>query len=183
MNDNRRRTLGLVLLSQLGVVMFVLKMAMASLPNIEPVSLLVMVYAVTLGPWAFAPIYIYVFLEWAIWGLNTWSICYLYVWAILWLVSWLLRRMESKLGWAVVCAAFGLLFGILCAPIYIPIGGVAYALSWWVSGIPFDALHCAGNFVMALVLFMPLRNLLEKLLKKAGLSDLAGTRMKSCTNS
>ena len=52
MNDRRRRTLGMVILSQLGVVMFVLKMAMASLPNIEPVSLLVMVYAVTLGPWA-----------------------------------------------------------------------------------------------------------------------------------
>ena len=92
--ERRRRTISLLILSQLGTLMFVLKMAMAALPNIEPVSLLVMVYAVTLGPWALAPIYIYVFLEWAIWGLNTWSICYLYVWAILWLVAWLLRRQE-----------------------------------------------------------------------------------------
>ena len=175
MNDRRRRTLGMVILSQLGVVMFVLKMAMASLPNVEPVSLLVMVYAVTLGPWALAPIYLYVFLEWAIWGLNTWSVCYLYIWAILWLISWLLRKMESKLGWAVLCAAFGLFFGVLCAPVYIPIGGVAYAISWWVSGVPFDAIHCAGNFVMALVLFAPLRSLLEKLLKKAGLKAPTGT--------
>lgn len=170
MNDRRQRTLGMLILSQLGVLMFVLKMAMAGLPNIEPVSLLVMVYAATLGPWALAPIYIYVFLEWAIWGLNTWSICYLYVWAVLWLIAWLMRKMESKLGWAVLGAAFGLFFGVLCAVVYIPIGGVSYALTWWVSGVPFDALHCAGNFVMTLVLFAPLRSLLERLLKKAGLA-------------
>lgn len=170
MSIRKRRTLGLLVLSQLGVLMFVLKMAMSSLPNIEPVSLLVMVYAVTLGPWALAPIYIYVFLEWAIWGLNTWSICYLYVWAILWLAAWLLRKMRSRLGWAVLGAAFGLLFGALCCVVYIPIGGVNYALTWWVSGMTFDLLHCAGNFVMTLVLFDPLRKLLEKLLKKAGLA-------------
>ena len=172
MNDRRRRTLGMVILSQLGVVMFVLKMAMASLPNIEPVSLLVMVYAVTLGPWALAPIYLYVFLEWAIWGLNTWSICYLYIWAILWLISWLLRKMESKLGWAVLCAVFGLMFGVLCAIVYFFIGGWTYAVTWWISGIPFDAVHCAGNFVMTLALFAPLRRLMEKLLKKAGLAGI-----------
>lgn len=171
--NGRQRTLGLLILSQLGVLMFVLKMAMASLPNIEPVSLLVMVYAVTLGPWALAPIYIYVFLEWAIWGLNTWSICYLYVWAVLWLAAWLMRKMESRLGWAVLAAAFGLFFGALCAIVYIPIGGVSYALTWWVSGVPFDALHCGGNFVMALVLFPTLRSLLEKLLKKAGLAKIS----------
>ena len=159
----------MVILSQLGVLMFVAKMAMASLPNIEPVTLLVMVYTVTLGPWALAPIYIYVFLEWAIWGLNTWSISYLYVWAILWLVTWLLRKMESRLGWAVLSAAFGLFFGAMCAVVYIPIGGVSYALTWWVSGVPFDAVHCAGNFVMTLVLFVPLRTLLQKLVKKAGI--------------
>lgn len=169
MNHTRRRTLGMLILSQLGVLMFVLKMAMASLPNIEPISLLVMVYAVTLGPWALAPIYIYVFLEWAIWGLNTWSICYIYVWTVLWLAAWLLRKMESKLGWAVLGAAFGLLFGALCAIVYVFIGGVHYALTWWISGVPFDAVHCAGNFVIVLVLFTPLRRLLDRLLKKTGL--------------
>jgi len=168
----RQRTLGLVVLSQLGVLLFVLKMAMAGLPNIEPVSLLVMVYAVTLGKWALAPIYLYVVLEYAIWGFNTWSICYLYVWLILAILTWLLRKMESKLGWAVLSGAFGLCFGALCALVYIPIGGWAYALSWWVSGIPFDAIHCAGNFVMALVLFAPLRKLLDLLLQKAGLKDV-----------
>lgn len=167
--NRRRRTLGVAVLAQLGALLFVLKLAMAPLPNIEPVSLMVMVYATTLGRWALAPVYLYVTLEYAIWGVNIWSLCYLYVWLVLGLLAWLLRGMRSPLGWAVLCGAFGLCFGALCALAYIPIGGWAYALTWWVSGIPFDLLHCGGNFVMALVLFCPLRNLLDKLLERMGL--------------
>ena len=33
----------------------------------------------------------------------------------------------------------------------------------WISGIPFDIAHCAGNFVIALLLFKPMRKLLCKL--------------------
>lgn len=164
----RQRTLRLVLLSQLGVLLFVLKIAMAGLPNIEPVSLLVMVYTVTLGRWALIPIYLYVALEYMVWGLNLWSICYLYIWLLLWVLSRLLRRMNSALGWAVLSGAFGMSFGALCALVYIPVDGWAFAFSWWVSGIPFDALHCAGNFFMALALFSPLKKWMEKALQKIG---------------
>ena len=49
-------------------------------------------------------------------------------------------------------------------PVYLFSGGLGFAVSWWISGIPFDISHCVGNFVIALVLFVPLRELLEKLL-------------------
>ena len=169
----RQRTLALVILSQLGALMFVLKMAMAGLPNVEPVTLLTMVYTVVLGRWALVPIYLYVVLEFVIWGVNTWSLCYLYVWLILFVLTWLLRKMDSALGWAVLAGAYGLCFGALCTPVYVVIGGWAYALSWWTSGIPFDLLHCTGNFVMVLVLFQPLRKLLDTLLVRARLKDPA----------
>ena len=42
-------------------------------------------------------------------------------------------------------------------------GGPSFALSWWISGIPFDLAHCAGNFALALVLFAPLRRLFSRL--------------------
>ena len=153
----------LAVLGLLGAVLFVGKLALAWLPNIEPVSLLVMVYAVVLGWRALFPIYIYVALECLIWGLNFWSLCYLYVWLVLALLALLLRRMESSLGWAVLSGAFGLCFGALCSLVYLVAGGWAFALSWWVSGIPFDLLHCAGNFVMALALFTPCRRVLSRL--------------------
>ena len=65
--------------------------------------------------------------------------------------------------WALLSAAFGIFFGLLCAPVYAFTGGWAFAVSWWISGIPFDLIHGAGNFVMALALFRPLRDLMERL--------------------
>ena len=84
---------------------------------------------------------------------------------VLAVVVMLFRKMESPLGWAVLSGAFGLSFGALCALVYWVTGGWAFALSWWVSGIPFDLLHCAGNFAMALVLFRPCRQVLTRLMR------------------
>ena len=162
---NGLRAKDVVLLGLLGGLMFAAKMAMAGLPNIEPVSLLVMLYAAALGRRALYPIYIYVGLELCIWGLSLWCINYLYVWLILYLAARGLREMRAPLGWALLSGTFGLLFGLLCAPVYLVSGGWAFALSWWISGIPFDLAHSAGNFVLALVLLTPLRRLLDKLME------------------
>ena len=150
----------------LGALTFGLKVAMSGLPNIEPVSLMVMLFAVVFGLKALYPIYLYVVLEILFYGIQLWNINYLYIWLILAVAAWLLRKCQDPLVWAMLSGAFGLLYGALCAPVYLFTGGLGFALSWWVNGIPFDCLHCAGNFVIALVLFMPLRRLLEKLYKK-----------------
>lgn len=147
----------------LGAMTFGMKVAMSVLPNIEPVSLMVMLFAVVFGRKSLYPIYLYVLLEILFYGIQLWNINYLYIWAILALAAWLLRKMQSPLGWALLSGCFGLAFGLLCAPVYLFTGGPAFAISWWASGILFDITHCIGNFVIALVLFMPLRKLLEKL--------------------
>jgi len=157
------RTKELVLFGILGCMTFGAKVVMMGLPNIEPVSLMVMLFAVTFGRKAIYPIYTYVFLEFALYGINIWSINYLYIWLILAVAAWGLRELSSPLGWAVLSGMFGLLFGALCAPVYLLSGGPIFALNWWISGIPYDLLHCAGNFVSALVLFVPMRKLMGQL--------------------
>lgn len=158
----------LALFGVLGGLTFAAKVVMSPLPNIEPVSLLVMLYAVTFGKKALYPIFVYVLLEYALYGFGLWSVNYLYVWPLLALCACALRGMESPLGWALLSGAFGLLFGALCAPVYLVTGGWAFALSWWASGIPFDLLHCAGNFALALTLFKPLRRVMERLYRRWG---------------
>lgn len=169
--SDRRAGLSLreaVLFGVLGGLTFAAKIAMAGLANIEPVSLMVMLFGVTFGRRAAYPIYTYVLLELAVFPVQLWSINYLYVWALLAWAAWLLRGMESPLGWAILSAIFGLLFGALCAPVYFVTGGWAFGLSWWISGIPFDIAHCVGNFVIALALFVPLRKLLDRLYRGMG---------------
>lgn len=164
--DKRITLRQVVLFGILGAMTFGAKVVMAGLPNIEPVSLLVMLYAVVFGRKCLYPIYVYVAMELLLYGLGTWNIMYLYIWAVLALAAWLLRKMRNSLGWGVLSGGFGLLFGALCAPVDVFIGGFGYAASKWVSGIPFDLAHCMGNFIIALLLFHPLRTLLEKLYRR-----------------
>lgn len=147
----------------LGGLLFAAKTAMAHLPNIEPVSLLVMLFAVCFGWQGLYAVYLYVLLDCFLWGAGLWAICYLYVWLILFCLARLLRRMESPFGWAALSGCFGLLFGALCAPVYWAAGGWAFAVSWWISGLPMDLLHGAGNFVIALALFRPLHRWIVRL--------------------
>lgn len=153
----------MALFGVLGALTFGAKVAMSWLPNIEPVSLFVMLFAAVLGMKCLYPIYIYVLLEILVYGLGTWNIMYLYVWAILALCAFLMRKSQEPLAWAILSGVFGLLFGVLCAPVDLLLGDWAFVISKWVSGIPFDLAHCAGNFVIALVAFQPLRRLMEKL--------------------
>lgn len=154
------------LFGMLGALTFGAKFVMSGLPNIEPVSLFIMVFAVVFGLKALFPVGIYIALEILVYGIQLWNINYLYIWPLLALIAWLMRRVQEPLAWAVIAGTFGLLFGLLCAPVYLFSGGVHFAFSWWLSGIPFDLLHCVGNFVLVLLLFAPLRKLLTRLYAK-----------------
>lgn len=155
----------MTLFSVLGALTFAAKYVMAFLPNIEPVSLCVMLFAVIFGIKALYPIYLYVLLELLFYGLGTWNAMYLYIWPVLGIAAYSLRKMEHPLGWAILSGSFGLLFGALCMPVDMLIGGFAYAAAKWISGIPFDIAHCIGNFIISLVLFNPMRKLMTRLYK------------------
>ena len=158
----------IVLFGVLGALTFAAKYVMSFLPNIEPVSLMVMLFAVVFGKKWVYPVYLYVVMEILFYGISLWNINYLYIWAVLAVAAYFLRNMRSPLGWALLSGAFGLLFGALCGIVDVFIGGFSYAVTKWVSGIPFDILHCAGNFVIALILFESLRKLMEKLYARMG---------------
>ena len=148
----------------LAALTFGAKVAMSYLPNIEPVTLFLTVFGAVFGWKALFIVYVYVLAEILFYGIGTWNINYLYIWVIPAVAGWLLRRWKNPVLWAVLAGLYGLLFGLLCAPVDICIGGVGYAISKWISGIPFDAAHCAGNFVLALLLFVPLRKLTQRLM-------------------
>lgn len=156
----------IALFGMLGALTFGAKVAMSGLPNIEPVSLMVMLFAVVFGWKALYPIYLYVLMEILLYGINLWNINYLYIWTVLAIAAICMRRLRNPIWWALLSGLFGLAFGLLCTPVYMALDGFDYAMRWWISGFAFDIPHAIGNFVIALVLFYPLRLLLEKLYAK-----------------
>lgn len=164
MDGRKSQSRRVVLCATLAALMTALQAAMAPLPNIEPVSLLVLVYALVFGRDVFYIIYTFVLLEGLLYGFHLWWVTYLYIWT-LWALAVLLisrGRNRGPLLWAVASGAFGLSFGALCALPYLA-GGPWAAFAYWTSGIPFDLLHCAGNFCLTLALERPLYTLLTKL--------------------
>ena len=153
----------IALFGVLGGLTFAAKLVMSGLPNIEPVSLMVMLFAVTFGKKCIYPIFVYVAMEILVYGINLWNIYYLYVWLILALAAYCMRKQQERLPWAILSAVFGLMFGALCGITDIFIFGFGAAVGKWISGIMFDVIHCVANFVIALLLFNPLRNLMHKL--------------------
>ena len=103
-------------------------------------------------------------LEVLVWGLGIWVISHMYLWPALALAAIVMRRCDQPLVWAVLADIHGLLFGAGCAIPYLFIGGWEMAFSYWLSGIPFDLVHCLGNFVLTLILYRPLKKVFSRAL-------------------
>ena len=91
-------------------LVFSLQIAMAGLPNIEPVSLLILLYTLYFRKKTLLVIYAFALLEGVWHGFHLWWVMYLYVWTILWAVVMLLSRKGRRHGaffWAVVSGLGG----------------------------------------------------------------------------
>jgi len=129
-----------------------------------------MVYTLVFRKKALFPIYVYVFINGLYAGFATWWIPYLYIWTVLWAVTMLLpKNMPKKIAivvYPLVCGLHGLLFGTLYAPAQALLFGLDFKgmISWIIAGLPWDAVHAAGNIVTGF-LIIPLSELLRKLFK------------------
>lgn len=141
----------------------VAKNALAFLPNVELVTLLFILYTLTFGRKVLYVVPAFILLEGTIYGFGLWWVMYLYTWPLLVFITWLFRRQESVLFWSVLSGVFGLMFGALCSIPYFIGGGVAAGVAWWIAGIPYDILHCIANFLICLILYVPLRGILHKM--------------------
>lgn len=156
----------LALMGLCTAILFLGQVFFAILPNIEVVSLLIIIYSLFFGKKVFWILYAFVFLEGFLYGFGIWWFNYLYVWSILACVVLWQKENTSALFWAIISGFFGLSFGGLCALPYIVLSGWRAAFAYWISGLTFDLLHCAGNFVLCFFLFRPLYRLFDFILKK-----------------
>lgn len=142
-------------------LVFALQVAMAGLPNIEPVTLLLILYTIYVPKLAPLIICAFILLEGVTYGFGIWWVHYLYVWPLLAALTHLFRRSSSRVVWACFSGAYGLTFGAMCSIPYFLTGGFYAGASYWVSGIPFDILHCFGNAALMFFLYKPLSRCLE----------------------
>ena len=152
----------IALTALLAAILTASKYALDALPNIELVSLLIILYSLEFPSLAVPAVYTYLLLYGLLNGFGIWWFPQLYIWAVLLGIAHLMRETRSALAWALVSGLFGLCYGALYAVSYAVLNGPGAGLAWWITGIPFDLAHGAGNFVTTLLLFRPMRHALVR---------------------
>lgn len=160
-------------IAQIGLMVAVIevcKIALSGLPNIELTSFWLIMFTIFFGWKIVAVVPVFIILEGFVYGIHLWWIMYLYAWPLLVFVARTFRKNTSALLWAIISGIFGLCFGALCSIPYFFIGlssgglsaGLSSAFTWWVAGIPYDFIHCAGNFTLMLFLYHPVTLAMKK---------------------
>ncbi len=160
------------LFSLLGVMMFVLKILMQSLPNIHLLGVFIVAITVVFRAKALIPIYVYVFLDGLFCAFAAWWVAYLYIWTILWAVIMLLPKdmkpRTALIVYSAVCCAHGLLFGVLYAPTQALFYGLDFygMVAWVIAGFAYDIIHAVSNLLCTAILLTPLVALLNRAKKQ-----------------
>ena len=152
----------IALIGMMTATIEVAKVSLSFLPNVEIVTLLIILYTLSFPKQIPYVITLFVILEGLLYGFGLWWIAYVYIWPLLAFVTYSLRNMQSVVGWAVVSGAAGLIFGFLCTLPVMLFSGVGAGMAYWIAGIPWDIIHGTSNFILLLVLFKPLRNVLKR---------------------
>ena len=151
-----------------GAIMYLAKMLMELVPNVHLTGVFVIVFTIVYGAKALYPIYIFVFLTGLFSGFAPWWIPYLYIWTVLWGVVMLLPKSSRVPSYVymLICALHGMLYGMLYAPVQMIVYGMSFEgiIAWIVAGLPWDAVHAAGNFFCA-VLIRPLASAIRRIEK------------------
>ena len=153
------------------------KQALAAIPNVEVVTLLIMLYAACLKPQiAFVATGIFIVIECFRWGIHTWVLAYVIHWNFVAFMTFLLARV-FKIKNRFIYLAFTIIvtiaFGVLTTAIdaFFAVARVntsfGYAFSViYMRGIYFYIVHVVGNAAFNIVLFAPMRTFIDKLMIK-----------------
>ncbi len=172
------KTKDLVLIPLLAATLTVGKTALAFLPNVEIVTLLLALYGYLFKWRGVAAAYIFVIVEMFIWGVAPWVISYFLYWPLVAAVFWVLVKAGVKnrfvlSGTAVVLTIF---FGVLTS--FVDIGLFSlnfdkffYRFSvYYLRGISFYLTQIICNAVLFVLTFPVLSKFLRKVSKKTNLN-------------
>ena len=159
----KMKTKDITLIGMMIAIIEVCKVIFAGIPNVELTSFWIIVFSVCFGKKVFYTIPAFILIEGMMYGFGLWWVQYLIAWPVLGIIAGKLRNTDSVLSWAIISGMFGLFFGVLCSVPYLFMGGIKTAVAWWIAGIPWDIVHGIANFVIMLVLYKPIVNMMKKI--------------------
>lgn len=164
-NIKRVATAYVVRVAFMAAMLTAFKFAISFIPNVEPVTLMIIVYGSAMGiAYALPSTLIFCAVEIAIYGVGSWVLLYFVHWPLLAIAASLLLR-GRRLWLAVIIGGVGsVLFGVLsacfdtliCMPSLSPAHIGDYFVAYYLRGLYFDIVHVISSVIAVLVLYIPL---------------------------
>lgn len=135
------------------------------IPNIEVVSLFIIIFSLIYRYKILYSITLFIMLMGIFYGFGLWILGYLIIWPLLCVMTIILSKYLKKNYFilSLFSATFAFLFGAFYAIPYIFVGGASLAFVYWISGIVFDIIHMIGNFFIMLFVGKTLYNIIVKI--------------------
>ncbi|AOR24450.1 hypothetical protein [Clostridium taeniosporum] len=158
----------LILFGVLGAILTVTQIVLNFIPNVEVVTLFIIIYSLIYGKRSIYSVFIFVIMMGLIYGFGTWWFGYILLWPLLNILSCLLSKFikDNYLILSLYSGIFGLLFGFFYAIPNAIFGGINAGIAYWISGIPYDIVHGVANYFIMLFLGEKIYNLLLQLNNK-----------------
>lgn len=162
-----------------------LKFALSFIPNVEIVTLLIMVFSSAFGMiYTLPATLVFSSIEVLIYGVHSWVILYFVYWPLLAIISSILLKRKNVIIAIIVALIMSILFGVLsaCSDTILCIGSLSsmqlrdYFIAYYLRGLYFDLIHVVSNVIIVGILYLPLIEVCKKIDKKAFNSRVVSSR-------
>jgi hypothetical protein len=172
--DKSFSVLHMASLAMMIAVTHVSRLAFSFLPNVQPVTVIVLFITCIFG-WKDGAIVasLSLILSNLTMGMGIWTVAQISAYLLIVLLTYICQKLIDSLPlaviwWALYAGIVGYLYGFLLSILQAPILGLNFQgiLAYWVAGLVFDSYHAIGNVGFYIILYPLLPPLLEKVKQK-----------------
>jgi energy-coupling factor transport system substrate-specific component len=168
-------TYKLTLIAMLASLAVAGRLALANLPNIQPVTAIIIIAGFWLGPSAGILIALLTtFVSNMLLGMGFWTIWQIVAWSLIGIMAGVIGKYWSKLpAWGLSIYGFisGLFYGVILSLTMRAAGQPFWA--YYLAGLPMDINHAISNTVFILILSPVLGTLFQRYEKRNALTKLS----------
>lgn len=139
------------------------------LPNIKPVTSIIIITTLSLGLYIAMQVVVTTTLLSAILlGIGPYVFFQIFAWMIIVLITFFIKKYINPKNialYTIWAGLSGFVFGLIVSSEKL-LYGWAYFLTYYLAGIPFDALHALGNILFFPICYFALTPIFKKQLKK-----------------
>ena len=156
------------MIAMLSSLSFVGRMMFTFLPNVQPMTVVILIVTMYLGTydgWMVAIVSILISNLYL--GMGVWTLAQIVSFSVLVLIVHICKKVNLSIRYYPIVSLFmGLAYGFVISLVQAPFFGLVSFFPYWISGLPYDLNHAVGNYLFFIILHPPLSRILKNQKKK-----------------